>query len=361
MRKAVKVGNQTFLFLDRQTLLIDRDEMSSPYPFPIDLAGKILDFWFDSSTRSLRVFTTEGDAISVVLDSEEDAVVLSFREPFISASVYRNEILAISAAFRPKLLNCKGELVHDYPEIKKGVRFCLLNGQLKILGDSSFVYVKKSKIVGWEKHRFRDVFVKGIVDTNRQGEFGIVTARNTRILRDGFQKVLRPWAQNTVALLQCPGSRRTCAHLDEAGFLRIGDIDSDFTIQEGGRTALCWELGVLWARSVDARWKRVVIMHNGAVYDLRPTHLEGLESPLVIEDNGKVLAILDALRERPALAKELLGLLPAIAQNLTDGIIVKEVKQSLSAYVQKSEEVHRLLGQIDLVLDQKNGTQGGEE
>jgi hypothetical protein len=138
--------------------------------------------------------------------------------------------------------------------------------------------------------------------------------------------------------------------LDRAGLLRIGDSECDFTIQETARTAVCWELGVLWARSADARWDRIVIAYNGAVYDLRPTHLAGLESPLVIEDNGKVLAVLEALRERPALAKEILPVLPIVAQNLTDGVIVREAKRSLECYVQKCEQVHRLLGQIDLVL-----------
>jgi hypothetical protein len=350
MKKAVKVGNQTFLCLHHQTLLIDRDRASAPYPFPIDVTDKVLDFSYDSSTRTIKVFTTDGDAIALVLDSDEDAVVVSFGETFIAASIYKDEILAISGTFSPKLLNFQGELIRAYPEVKKKVRFCFLSGALKALADSSQLWVKKARAAAWERDKFRDFYIKALLDVNRQAEFGLLTTQSTRLVRDRFQTVFRSWAQDTVALLQCPCARDFFAHVDRAGLLRIGDSESDFAIEEDGCTGICWELGVLWARAVDAQWHRVVVAYNGELYDLRPTRLEALESPLVIDDSGKVLAVVDALRERPALAKEDLRVLPPIAQNLTDGVFVREVKRSLDSYIQKSEEVHSLLGKIDLVL-----------
>jgi hypothetical protein len=135
----------------------------------------------------------------------------------------------------------------------------------------------------WGKHKFRQFSMKGEVSVNRDMKFGLLRTKNARLMCDRFQSVFRPWAQDTLALLQCPCSRALYAHLDHARLLCLGDDDCDFTIQETARTAINWELGVLRARSAAAGWDRIVVTHNGAVHDLRPTRLAGLESPLVIE------------------------------------------------------------------------------
>jgi uncharacterized protein YeeX (DUF496 family) len=75
-----------------------------------------------------------------------------------------------------------------------------------------------------------------------------------------------------------------------------------------------------------------------------------MERELQIKDSGKVIDILENLKERPAMSKEVLGVLPAIAQDLRDGVFVKEVRDNLDGYIRKSVIVEEVLGQIDLVL-----------
>jgi hypothetical protein len=75
-----------------------------------------------------------------------------------------------------------------------------------------------------------------------------------------------------------------------------------------------------------------------------------MEVPLAIEGPERVTEVLNALRDAPAIAREVLGVLPLIAQDLTDGAIVGEIKQALDGYITRTGAVQQLLGQIDLVL-----------
>jgi hypothetical protein len=350
MKKCIKVGNETFLCLQEQTLWIDCSGSTTQYAFPIDLTSKILDFDFEETTRTLRAFTTDGQAVTTPLDTPAEATAISFDQIFISASIYDLEVLAITAEFKPFLLDFKGNIVQEYPEIVKQVRYCLLNGTLKALADSSVLYVRKSRTSAWEKHKFRDFFIKSLMNVNRHMEFGLTTSQNTRIVRNRFQSVFRGWAKDSVSLLQCPSSRHFYAHLDKDGLLRIGDNDSDFSLQEMNCSGICWDLGVLWSRNLGGEWHRVVLAFNDELYDLRCVKLDGMERPLKIEDSGKVIDVLETLKERPTMSKEVLKVLPAIAQDLRDGLYIQEAKVSLDVYIKKSEAIQEVLGQIELVL-----------
>jgi hypothetical protein len=350
MRKAVKIGSQAFVFLDEQTLFLDRDQTTIPYPFPLDVTNKVLDFSLDESTRSLKAFTTDGDAIILVIDSNADATICSFGQPFIAASIHDNEILAISNDYRAFLYNFQGEQVKDFPEIHKHVCFCFLSGTLKAVADSSRLYVRKAKSRAWEKHKFREVQIKSILDVGRHMEFALIAGYSTRIVRDGFQTFFRSWARQTVALLRCPIARPVYAHLDPLGRLRIGTADGDCEFEEPDVAAACWEFGVLWARGGDRKWRRLLLALRDELYDLRPTRLEHMEVPLAIQGPGRVVKVLNALRHAPALAREVLEVLPPIAQDITDGAIVGDVKQALDEYITRTGAVQQLLGQIDLVL-----------
>ncbi|OHT06253.1 hypothetical protein TRFO_25734 [Tritrichomonas foetus] len=353
MKKSVKAGNQIFIHLVERTLLLDKDGKSEPYPFSVDLTDKILDFSFDEPNRQLRVFTTDGDAIITGLNSSSQPKTSSLGIPCICASIHSHEILAITNEFRAVLLNFRCETKETYTEITKPVRFCLLTSQLKVLADSTLLYVRKtgSSNTEWKKHKFHEFYVTHLIGVNRQLEFGLTTYHNTRICHHSRpQSIFRSWAKNTVCLLQCPCTRKFYAHLDSSGILRIGDNEADFTLQEKNVTGICWEMGVLWARDNNANWHRVVMAYEDQLYDMRTTKLSGMEAELNIQSAGQVINILEALKERPALSQEIMAVLPPIAQNLTDGIIVNEVKKSLDAYIKKSDSIYELLGQIDLAL-----------
>lgn len=355
MKKCVKIGNQSFLCLSERTLFLDSESGSGPFSFLSDIQqrvqGKILDFSFDEPTRELRVFTSDGDAVSADLSGDHTTKLASFERAFISASIHGDLILAIEdTTYTAMLLNFDGMLVREL-DVEKP-RFCLLTGQLIALADSSMSYVAKFSLDPheWKQHKFRDYFVQGILDVNRQTEFGVVTTKNTRIVRARYHTIFRNWATETVCLLQCPGSKHFYAHLSRDGTLRVGDNEADYSLQESGCTGVCWDLGVLWARSTEGQWHRLVLAFRDELYDLRATKLEGIEAPLAIEDAGQVLDIVEAMIERPALAKEVSRVLPAIAQNLTSGAYVGDAKRSLDCYIRRSEAIHELVGQIDMVL-----------
>ena len=356
MKKCVKVGNRSFLCLGDRTLYIDRESGSAPFEFISDVhdrvQGKILDFSFDEPSRELRVVTSDGDAVSMELEGDDTTKIASFEKPFVAASIHNDLILAIEdKTYVAMLLNFEGMLVREI-DIEKP-RFCLLTGQIIALADSSMSYISKFSLDprDWKQHKFRDYFVLGILDVNRQTEFGVVTTKNTRIVRSRYHTIFRNWATETVCLLQCPRSKHFYAHLGRDGTLRIGDNEADYSLQEEGCTGICWDLGVLWSRSADGAWHRLVLAFRDELYDLRATRLSGMEATLTIEDAGQVLDIIEAMIERPALSKEILRVLPAIAQNLTSGVYVSDAKRSLDCYIRKSEPIHELIGQIDMVID----------
>ena len=350
MKKSIKIGNQTFLHLEGKTLLLDKDGTSAPYPFQKDLNDKILDFWFDESERQLKVFTADGEGMIIKIDNDEKPKVISLETKCISASIYSNDILTITENYKPILLNFRGEIKEEY-QLPKEVRFCLLTSQLRVLADSSLLFYRKVKSTEWKTHKFRQFLITHLINVNRQLEFGLTTSHNTRICHYSRpQAIFRNWAKNTVCLLQCPCTRHFYAHLDSDGVLRIGDNEADFTLQESDVTGICWEMGVLWARNSTSSWHRVVMVYDDQLFDMRTVSLAGMEAELNIQNTGQVINILEALKERPQLSQEIMSVLPPIAQNLTEGIVVNEVKRSLDAYIKKSDQIYELLGQIDLAL-----------
>lgn len=356
MKKSIKAGKQTFIHLEGNTLLLDKEGNSSLLKMKnIDLQDKVLDFSFDEPTRLLRIFTKDGDAIKTTLydNSDNDEKITSLNIQCICASIYSHDVLMITNEYKPLLANFKGEIKYDFPEITKPLRFCLLTSQLVALADSSQLYYRKisTNDSEFKTHKFRDFFIKGLMSVNRQLEFGLITSQNTRICHYSRPQIIfRNWAKNTVCLLQCPSTRRFYANLDSNGILRIGDNEKDFTIQESNVTGICWEMGVLWARDEQTSWHRVLLAYNNQLFDMRTTKLSEMEAQLNIKDAGQVINILEALKERPALSQEIMTVLPPIAQNLTNGVIVKEVKKSLESYINKSDKIYELLGQIDLAL-----------
>lgn len=358
MKKSYKIGNQTFIHLDGNTLLLDEEGSSKLFPFSKDLQDKVLDFFFNEPKRKLQIFTKDGEAITKTLTdlSSGEEKTISFDVQCKCASIYHRYVLFITNDLKPFLANFKGEIIEEFHDIGKSVGFCLLTSQLIALASSSQLYFRKYSSSGddyeWKTHKFRDFFVKNLISVNRQFEFGLMTTCNTRICYYSLpQSIFRSWAKNTVCLLQCPCKRHFYAHLDSSGVLRIGDNKEDFTLQESNVTGICWEMGVLWARNENAIWHQVVMTYNDQLFDMRTTKLSEMEAKLNINDSGQVINILEALKERPALSQEILKVLPPIAQNLTNGVIVKEVKKSLDSYINKSDKIYELLGQIDLALN----------
>jgi hypothetical protein len=86
------------------------------------------------------------------------------------------------------------------------------------------------------------------------------------------------------------------------------------------------------------------------LFDLRCVKLEGIERELEVKDSGKVIDVLDSLKEYHAMSQEVLRFLSAIAQDLRDSIFVKEVGDGLDAYIGKAVIVEYVPGQIDLLL-----------
>ena len=226
-----------------------------------------------------------------------------------------------------------------------------MTGQIKALADSSCLMVLKAGRPEWGKHKFRNFYISQLVNINRQLEFGLITSHNTRICKARYQTVFRKWASNTTCLIQCPCTKHFYAHLDNKNVLRIGDSESDYTLQETNVTGICWNMGVLWVRSVDCNWRGIVLSYNDQLYDLRINKLSQLEAPLnFTSNNNTIVDILDCFKERPALSKEMFKVLRPLSQNLNNGIIVQESKCTLDSYIKKGEQINRLLGQIDFAL-----------
>jgi hypothetical protein len=100
MRKAAKIGSQAFVFLHEQTLVLDRGQTATPYPFPSNVADMVLDFSCGASERCPKAFTADGDALSLAVYSDMDSRVLSFWQWSFSAWIHGNEILGSRGTVR---------------------------------------------------------------------------------------------------------------------------------------------------------------------------------------------------------------------------------------------------------------------
>lgn len=354
MRKSVKAGNRTFIHLTDETLYLDQNGSSELFPLPFDAKGKVLDFFYDGDDRKVKIITKDGKGITSCLDDLSDPTIVQFDMQFISASISYDNAVVVDSEYLGQMINFSGEVLEKYTDIPQQMRFCLYTDKLVALADSSVIHVHKENEDCWHVTKFRQFFIRSLFNVNSEKEFGVKTSVNTRICRRRFQTVFRSWAINTECLLRCPCERQYFAHLDKDGTLRVGDNESDFTFQESNVTGICWEMGILWYRDTDAKWTQLVMAFQDQLFDLRTTKLEGMEAQLKVNDTGKVVEILEALRERPAMAPEIMKILPPVAQTLTAGIIVNEVKYSLDAYIKKGESIYELLGQIELALQNAN-------
>jgi len=351
MRKSEKLGSYKFFHLTDNSLYYETLEGSNIYNFPFEMKENVLDFSI-SDNGHLKVFTKDGQA--VVINVKKNSIVsnVNFSQKFYNASICKDEILAIKdQVFAPVLLNFDGKVMETYTDISKKVRFCIFTTQLQAVADSSLLYIKKVGNDEWKRYKYREFYITNLFNVNRNTEFGLTTPHNTRIFRKHFQSVFRSWAQNTVCLLQCPCRKHFYAHLDADGLLRVGDNEGEYSIQENQVSGICWDMGMLWARSKDGKWSKVALTHEDQIFDLRATHLNGLEAPLAIKDNGKVIDILETLIERPALSQEIMRVLPPIAQQLKNGIIVREAQKSLETYINKYQMIEEVIGQIGMIVD----------
>ncbi|EAY20924.1 hypothetical protein TVAG_437500 [Trichomonas vaginalis G3] len=350
LKISAKVGSNTFLHLDGKNLYLDTAEKSQLLKLSIDITDKVLSFSLDEK-GVIRIFTSDGNAITVTLETLKKPTVFKYAKEFFSASIFRHQILAIiSGEYRPILLDFKGNILEEYTDIQKQVRFCIFTSQLKAVADSTLIYVKKSGEKEWHKSKYRDFYITHLINVNRQTEFGITTKTTTRVFRKHFQSTFRPWATDTVALLQCPSRRHFYAHLNNAGLLRIGDNEGEYSIQENGVTGICWDMGMLWARNNNGKWHKCVLSFDDQLFDMRAQMLKGLETPLEVPSSGNVINVLEAIIERPAMSSEIMTVLPPIAQKLRQSTIINDALKSLDTYISKSGQIDKLLGQIDLAL-----------
>lgn len=351
MKKSINIGNSTFLHFDGESLHVDSCDGSAPYPLTLASGELVLDFSYDPSARVVRVVTSAGRAVTCSAATHEPVESHSFGERLISASIHRRSFLAVTAAYKAKVMCFDGRVTDDYAFLEPSFRFCLMTGQIRALADSSCLMVLRAGRSEWERYKFRTFYITNLVSINRQIEFGLITTNNTRIFKARYQTKFRAWAQHTACLIQCPCTRHFYAHLDSSGVLRVGDSESDFALQETGVSGVCWNMGTLWVRSGDGRWRGIVLCHNDELFDLRLERLQQLEAPLIFAPGpGAVADVLAAFRERPALSKEMLRVLRPLSQNLQSGIIVQESKCTLDSYIKKGEQINRLLGQIDFAL-----------
>lgn len=350
LKISAKVGSNAFLHLDGKMLYLDSAKNSKPLKLSIDIKDKVLAFSLDEK-GVIRIFTTDGNAITVTLETLNNPTVVNYNKEFFSASIFRHQILAIiSGEYRPVLLDFKGNVLEEYSDIQKQVRFCIFTSQLKAVADSTLIYVKKSGEKEWHKSKYRDFYITHLINVNRQTEFGITTKTTTRVFRKHFQSTFRPWATDTVALLQCPSRRHFYAHLNNSGLLRIGDNEGEYSIQENGVTGICWDMGMLWTRNNEGKWHKCVLSFDDQLFDMRAEMLKGLETPLEVPTSGNVINVVEAIIERPAMSKEIMTVLPPIAQKLRQSTIINDAIKSLDTYISKSGQIDELLGQIDLAL-----------
>ncbi|KAH0794587.1 hypothetical protein GPJ56_001612 [Histomonas meleagridis] len=354
MRKSCSIGKSTFIHLDTRNLSLDTPNGTGPFPFDFEANDKILDFWFDQSQRTLRLFTTDGICALIDLETFKTVDMHTIEQTFIAASIYQKKTIAIDKDYHAKLYDSKGEVLEDYSNFEPQFRFCLYTSQLKVLADSTDLMILKAGHSEWKRSKYRDFFIKNLINVNRQIEFGLITSRYTRIYYKSSQRIFRNWASKTKCLIQCPCSRHFFAHLDSDGIMRVGDDSSDFIFQESDVSGICWEMGVLWARSLEGVWHGVVMSYNDQLYDLRTVMLSQLEPPIDLQGTGRIVRILEAFKERPAMSKDMMMFLPPISQNMTDGIIVDEAKYSLDAYIKKSEQINEILGKLELALKDSN-------
>lgn len=365
LRKSMKVKSDTFLHLVGRDLYLDTVDGSSLLQTSVDISGKVLDFSIDEE-GVIRIFTSDGNALQFTLENATKEMkdpknkksklptIAHFDGSFFSASIFRHQILAIiEGEWKATLLDFTGKVIQTYEEINKRVRFCLFTSQLKAVADSSVIFVKKSGEKGWVKSKFRDFFITNLMNVNRQTEFGLTTKTTTRIFRKEFQYIFRPWAVDTVALLECPCRRHFFAHLDNNGNLRIGDNEGEYSIQENDVTGICWDMGMLWARNSEAKWSKLVLSFDDQLFDMRASMLSGLEEHDEVRGKGNVIDIIERIIERPASSMEIMKVLPPVAQRLRKSLIVDEAISSLDTYIAKTGQIEELLGKIDLILPEK--------
>ena len=366
LTKSAKLKSDTFLHLIGRDLYLDSSDSTEFFTLShVDITHNVLDFSVDEE-GVIRIFTTTGDAIQVTLDSRNKKLskpkskqqnyptLASYEQNFYNASIFRHQILAIiEGEWRAVLLDFNGNVLQQYEDIPKKVRFCIFTSQLKAIADSSIIYVKKSGETEWHKYKDRRLFTTNLIHVNRQTEFAVVTKTVTRIFRKQYQIAFRPWAKETVALLQCPCRKHFYAHLDSSGLLRIGDNEEEYAIQENDVTGICWDMGMLWARNREGKWRKICLSFDDQLFDMRVSKLSGLEITPEVQESGNVIDVIERIIETPATSMEIMKVLPPIAQRLRKSRVINEAISSLDTYISKSGQIEELLGQIDLVLPQQ--------
>ena len=350
MKKSIKVGSKSFLHLDGNTLYFDNEDKSEIYSNPYLMKDTVLDF--DINEKGLlRIFTKDGNALTINFNNNEIIKDIKIVKKIYNASIFKKQILIIyDQTFTSSLIDFNGKIIEEYSDIKKQVRFCVFTSQLKALADSSLLYVKKIGENNWKRYKYREFYITHLINVNRHSEFGLTTQQNTRIFRKHFQTVFRSWAKNTVSLLQCPCRKHFYAHLDNEGLLRIGDNEGQYSIQENNITGICWDMGMLWGRNNNNIWKKISMTFDDQLFDLRSSKIEGLEAPLLINEQLKVIDVVETIIERPSLSQDIMKTLPSVAQQLKNGIIVKEALHSLETYINKIGSIEEMIGQLDLIL-----------
>ena len=365
MRKSAKIQSDTFLHLIGRDLFLDTSKGSDYFQLSINIIGKVLDFSVDEE-GVIRIFTSDGNAIQVTLETANKPLkeskskqqnypaIASYNKVFYNASIFRHQILAIiENEWKAVLLDFNGNVLLEYTEIPKKVRFCIFTSQLKAIADSSIIYVKKSGEKEWHKYKDRKLFITNLIHVNRQTEFAVITKTTTRIFRKQYQVAFRPWAKETVSLLQCPCRKHFYAHLDNNGLLRIGDNEEEYAIQENDVTGICWDMGMLWARNSESKWRKICLAYDDQLFDMRVSMLNGLEIQPKMQTSGNVIDVIERIIETPATSQEIMEVLPPIAQRLRKSRVINEAISSLDTYISKSGQIEELLGQIDLILPQE--------
>ena len=372
MRKSAKIQSDTFLHLIGRDLFLDTSNGSDYFQLSVDITGKVLDFSVDEE-GVIRIFTSDGNAIQVTLETAAKSLskskskqqkypaIASYDKTFYNASIFRHQILAIiENEWKAVLLDFNGNVLLEYNEIPKKVRFCIFTSQLKAIADSSIIYVKKSGEKEWHKYKDRKLFITNLIHVNRQTEFAVITKTTTRIFRKQYQVAFRPWARETVALLQCPCRKHFYAHLDNNGLLRIGDNEQEYAIQENDVTGICWDMGMLWARNSESKWRKICLAYDDQLFDMRVSMLSGLEIKPEMQASGNVIDVIERIIETPATSDEIMKVLPPIAQRLRKSRVINEAISSLDTYISKSGQIEELLGQIDLILPHEEVSENQE-
>lgn len=365
MRKSLKCSGDTFLSLSGRSLYIDKNGKSSIFTIKKSkLSDCVLDFSINDMFSTVNIITTDGNFISVNINNFKEVVVNNCGFKLVSASICNDKALIIASdTYKVLLMDFQCNVIEDYTEnfarkrndTKNQYihnRFCILTPHLKAVADSSVLHIKREdeEDAGWVRHKFRDSFITSLINVNNTYEIGLTTQQNTRIFRKRSQTIFRSWAHDTISLLQCPCKHHYYAHLDKDGHLLVGDNESEFSIQEDSVTGICWDMGILWARDQDARWKKLLFSFNEQLFDLRVSRLSELEEPVPVKSKGHIIEVIETIIDRPAVSTEILNILPSIAQELKESYLIDDAIHSLETYVSKSEGILKLMGQIEMIL-----------